>query len=226
MSFDRDYLARCLDTDDFPGLRGLIDLLKTDAAAPAILENLAKDRDVEVRSWAAGVAEETVGKAALPWLVAMARKDRDSENRSMALQTILAIDVSAVRPLITRLRTQLHDTDSIYALDAAQALTFIGDTDSLPAMRAVAEGWDPDIYYRKQLETYILALEGRADVIFERIRNHDHICMGWLAYALSAFVRTSEARSVLQWGTDNLPDEECRRRCGRFLSAGKWLPER
>jgi hypothetical protein len=73
------------------------------------------------------------------------------------------------------------------------------------------------------LETYILALDGREDVIFERIRAHDHICIGWLAFAASAFVRTPEARAVLEWGAQNLPDVSCRRDCARFLKEGRWL---
>ena len=135
----------------------------------------------------------------------------------------MKIDVEAVRPLIPRLRTQLWHKETNYALDAARALTFIGDREALPAMRTLAESWDPNIYYRKMLETYILALEGRADIILKRIRAHDHICLGWLAYAASAFVRTPEARAVLEWGVQNLPDEDCRRQCVRFLREGRWL---
>ena len=224
MDFDWDFLARCLDNDDFPGLRGLIESLKKDPAAAEILERLAHDRHAEVRSWAAAVAEKTIGRAALPWLVEMARSDRDFDNRSMALQVILDIDVEAVRPLIPRLRSQVWHKETDYALDAARALTFIGDRDALPAMRALAESWDPNIYYRKMLGTYVLALDGQADVILERIRSHDHICVGWLAYAASAFIRTPEARAVLEWGAENLPDDQCRRDCARFLREGRWLP--
>lgn len=224
MDFDRDHLAECLRNNDLSGLRTLIESLQHDPSAPKILESLAGDRITEVRSWAAGVAAETIGRAALPWLLVMARGDRDFENRAMALQEIRRIDVEALRPLIPRLRTQLWHKESDYALDAARALTFIGDRDALPAMHALADSWDPNIYYRKILETYILALEGRVDLIFERIRAHDHVSVGWLAYAASAFVRTPEARAVLEWGAENLPDDQCRRRCARFLEEGRWLP--
>jgi hypothetical protein len=169
------------------------------------------------------VAEETVGRAALPWLTEMARRDRDLNNRSLALQELRKIDVEAIRPLVHRLRSQLQNTDHDVALDAAKALVFIEDKESLAAMRRLADSWDPKVYYRKILETYILALDGRSDVIFERIRRHDHVCMGWLAYAASAFVRTPEAHSVLEWGAETLPDDQCRLRCQEGLREGKWL---
>jgi hypothetical protein len=223
-SFDTDYVRRCLRRDDHVTMRRLIEQLKVDPEAPAILERLYREGNREVRSWAAGVSVETVGRAALPWLVEMARRDRDAENRSQALGEILAIDPEAVRPLLPRLRSQLRDKEPIYVLDAARALSFLGDKDALPAMRAVANSWDPEHGRRKMLGTYILALEGRSDVIFERIRNHDHISLGWLAYAASALVRTPEARTVLEWGAENLPDADCRRRCSRSLSEGRWLP--
>jgi hypothetical protein len=222
LKFDRDFLARRLHRDDFAWLRTLIDSLKATPSAPAILERLAGNREVEVRSWVAGVAEETIGKEALPWLLKMVRSDRDAESRSMALQEIPNIDPGAVRPMIRHLRSLLRKKNPHCATDAAKALILIGDRDSLPAMREVAESWEPGIGYRKRLGAWMLAPEGCADHIFERIREHDHICMGWLAYAARAFVRTPEARAVLEWGAENLPDEPCRHTCAESLHEGRW----
>ena len=88
-------------------------------------------------------------------------------------------------------------------------------------MRAALARWDPSVYYSRMMETYILALEGRGDVIVSRIRDHDHVAMGWLAYAASEFVRSPQAREALEWGATSLPDESCRRQCSRFLNEGK-----
>jgi hypothetical protein len=222
--FDVGVLIRALRTDDHSLLQSLIESLKTNPQGPRLLERLAHQPDAGVRSWVSGVAAEVAGRAALPWLVEMARRDRDSENRSEALQTILEIDPEAVLSLIPRLRSQLRSPDKDYAADAARALTYVGDRESLPEMRALAQSWSLDGYTgdAKRLETYILALEGRYEELFARIRDHDHISMPWLAFAVGQWVRTTSGRSVLEWGVSNLPDGECRRWCDRAIRDGRW----
>jgi hypothetical protein len=222
VAFDRDLLAKYLREDDYARLGEFVQTLKSDAGAPGVLEALARDRDTDMRSWAAAVARETVGIAALPWLVSMARGDRNFENRDLAMLEVLELDPSALKPMVPRLRSQLRHKDPDFALDAARALTRIGDAGALPAMHALAESWDPDLYYRKMLEVYILALEGRVEVILGRVRAHDHVCMPWLAHAARTFVRTNEARQVLEWGAVSLPDDECRGWCARAIIEGHW----
>jgi hypothetical protein len=89
-------------------------------------------------------------------------------------------------------------------------------------MKAIAESWEPGIYYRKRLEIWILALEGRADVILDRLRSHDHVSTAWLSSTAAQFLLSRETREALEWAAINLPDENCRRECCRELESGKW----
>jgi hypothetical protein len=108
----------------------------------------------------------------------MAVEDRIADNRSVALQALVDIDPETARPLVGRLRSRLaRATDYATVLDAARTLTFLRDLDSLPAMPLRAEKWSPGIFYRRKLEAYALALEGRQDAILDAIRAHDHVAM-------------------------------------------------
>jgi hypothetical protein len=221
-AFDRSVLVRALRHDDGALLRQLIDELKASPTAAAILADLSRDREWPVRSWAAAIAAETVGRAALPWLLEMTQHDRNSNNRSLALQVLMDIDPEAGRPLIGKMRKQLLSKNDDQATDAARTLIELGDADSLPALRQLAARWEPGTYRRTRLEVWILPLEGHADEVVERIRRHDHVCLPWLAYAASHMPGTAEARSTLTWGSENLPDEHCRRVCAEELGTGRW----
>ena len=199
----------------------VVDFLRADPDAQAILEELSTDRDLEVRGWVPGAAGQILGEAAIPLIRRMMR-DRDTDIQGLAMDALEAIDPTLLDAILPELRRKVRSGNYSEVVSAAWRLAERGDVETiglLEAFRDRHESWLAEC----KAATVILLVLTAPDEVALRIRAHDHDHMTWLTYG-AVIVRTAEAIDALEDCRANAPDERCRRLC-EFALAND-LPKR
>jgi hypothetical protein len=198
-------------------LREIIEDLRTDEDhAVRLLEELAGFPDVEVRAWAAYAAREVLGERAVPLLLHMT-KDRDADVQDVAIEELFALGPEAARKVVSDLRRKLTSKDISEPVFAMWKLYELGDRESLPLIRALAEAPEGDYPFHHKTARVICMLMEDPGEILERIRAHDHELMQWLTMAAQE-LHTDEARAALEECARSAPDRSCRRMCEGALA--------
>jgi HEAT repeat protein len=180
----------------------------------AVLNELARHRDLEVRGWVPEAARALLGREAIPLILSLA-KDRDADIRDLALKALEAIDPELLRPLRTSLVKRLRSKDDSEVLAAAWRVAQMGAMEGISAIEAFRDRHDPRWWQHKAATVVLLAMQEPAEVP-RRIRAHDHDHMGWLSYA-ATWLAEPDGRPALEFCRDNGPDEECRTQCAWAL---------
>lgn len=85
----------------------------------------------------------------------------------------------------------------------------LGDRESLPLIRALAEAPEGDYPLHNKTARVICMLMENPRQISEGIRSHDHELMQWLTMA-ARDLRTDEAHAALEECARSAPDRDCR----------------
>ena len=185
----------------------------------ALLRMLMKHRSNQAGFWAAGVARELFGAAAVPWLLEMA-DDRRTFARDTAMQELAEIDVGLLRPLIPSMQRILLRSKPPAALYSAGGaamwrLVRLRDQESAPVLRRFAAQQDPRTYDHRMPMVLADYLDDPTSLL-RRIKNHDHEWMLWLAMA-AAQLELPGVEDALEEGAEGLPDQVCREICAERL---------
>ncbi len=205
------------DADD----AAVVEVLRADSNAQAILEELSTDRDLEVRGWVPGAAGQILGEAAIPLIRRMMR-DRDTDIRGLAMDALEAIDPTLLDAILPELRRKVRSGNSSEVVSAAWRLAERGDVETIGLLKAFRDRHESWLAEYKAATVILLVLTA-PDEVARRIRSHDHDHMTWLTYA-AVTVGTAEATDALEDCRANAPDERCRRLC-EFALAND-LPKR
>jgi YD repeat-containing protein len=218
-----------------PDIRGFVELLehaiddadlartteavRADPRAPEVLAALARVRDPEIRGFVPRAARVIMGRDAVPLLRRLV-DDPDPDIRGMALHELEALDPALLAPLIAKLHQRVarsSDADEVQA--TGWTLVRLRDLDAIPLLEAHRARHEPWTWQAKAAEVQVLALRDPAAVI-ERIRDHDHDRMFWLAYA-ATIIGTLEAIDAVRACARHAPDEDCRRDCTYVLKSAR-----
>jgi HEAT repeat protein len=215
MSEEAEAIAAALqessgDDDD----RKVLERVRESPNVEAILEELARDRDLEVRGWVPEAARELLGRAGIPLIKTLA-EDRNADIRGLAVDALETIDPALLVTLQTSLRKRLRSTDDSEVLATAWRLARAGDLEAIPAIEEWASRFNPNWWQQKAATVIVLGMKDPAEIA-RRIRAHDHDRMGWLSYA-ATWVNDPDARPALESCRDSAPDEECRRQCAHAI---------
>jgi hypothetical protein len=198
-------------------LRAIIDDLGTDQdRAGRLLDELARCPDVDVRTWVPGAARQVLGKAAMPLILQLTR-DRDVDVQDVAIEELFELGPDAARKVVSDLRRKLRSKVIYEPVFAMWKLLELGDRDSLPLIRAVADAPEGEYPFHQRTARVVCMLMENPQEIVERIRSHDHELMQWLTMAARR-LRTEEARAALQECARSAPDRPCRRMCEGALA--------
>jgi hypothetical protein len=199
--------ARELVESDDDGDR-LVDRLRDDINADAILRELAGSSSVDDRMWVVWVAPRAINERSVPILRDLVR-DRDPDVRTEALSGLAELDPSAARDLWPQLRRGLRSKDPFEPIRAMWTIARLDVREAAPEIRDVSQQW-PERDWRRKISFIVLDhLEGRDASILQRIRDHDHEAMGWLTYAAS-LMHGPEAAATLAWAAATFEDDpEC-----------------
>jgi hypothetical protein len=204
------------DAADPGELRSLIEDLREDKEhASRLLEELARNRDVDVRLWVPIAAREVLGEAAIPLLLRLTR-DRDGDVQDVAIEELFQLGPSAARKVVAQLRRKLTSKDIHQPVFAMWKLVELNDRESIPLIRAVAEAQESEYPFHQKTARVICMLMENPPEIVERIRLHDHELMQWLTIAARE-LRTEEARTALEDCSRGAPDRRCRAMCAKAL---------
>lgn len=176
----------------------------------AILEELSRHDDLEVRGWVPGAAADILGHDGVP-LIKRLTHDRDADIRDLAYQALERIDPKLLDPLLRTFRRRLSSRDPDEVIRSGWTLAARGDTDAIPALEAFRDRYEPWEAYHKMAAVILLVLTAPEEVA-RLIRAHDHERVGWLAYAATK-VADPEAIAALRECSESAPDDECRKAC-------------
>jgi hypothetical protein len=190
----------------------LIQHLRSAPEASAVLDEIAASKSVDDRMWVAWAAPRVLGDGAIPVLKRLAG-DRDADVRIDAIEAWATLHPNSAAELWPFLRRQLQSTNFWEPISAMWAIAEIDLRDAIPAIRERAHRWPKTDAHWKVADIVLDLLEGRQQPILERIRQHDHIAMPWLARA-ARLMNTTEANDTLAWGFDAFRgDERCHAAC-------------
>jgi hypothetical protein len=198
--------AATSQTDD----DAILEKLRADPQAAVILEQLSRDRDLEIRGWVPEAARRILGTDALPLLLRLFR-DRDPDIRGLALAAIEALDPALVESLLVELRRRLSSKDRDEVIAIAWRLAARSDQASIPLIEAFRDRHEPWEGNHK-VASVILLLMSAPEEIRKRIDAHDHDHMLWLPYAAILSGRREALEAVWRCAAAG-PDDVCRRFC-------------
>lgn len=206
-------IAAAVERGDTEMLAAAVAELRADRGRAArILDELSRHREPDVRGWVSGTARAVLEEGGV-YIVLGLTRDRDPGVRDRAVADLVALDPDVARRLVPALRRRLRSAGSEESERAMWALAELGDTRAVPRIRQIAESADAnDRLRRNSAEVVCLLLGGRPEKVLERMRDHEHDLMPWLARA-ARLLGTDEARAVLAERAEHAPDAECRAVC-------------
>jgi hypothetical protein len=186
----------------------LVDRLRDDANAEAILRELAGSSSVDDRMWVVWVAPRALNHRAVPILRELVN-DRDPDVRTEAMSGLAEVEPSLGQELWPQLRRGLRSKDPFEPISAMWTIARLDLHTAAPEIRDVSQQW-PERDWRRKISFIVLDhLEGRDASILQRIRDHDHEAMGWLTNAAS-MMHSREAAATLAWAAAAFEnDPEC-----------------
>lgn len=205
-------VAADIQRDDGPDAEGLIAAFRSSRLeAKRVLNELMAHRDPVVRAWVAWAAGQSLSKDDAVAIALRLSKDKDSDVRDVAIEELLALDLSAAAKLAATFRRKLESKDFYEPITAMWALAAIRDTDSIEAIRerSVRGG---SALHRNTAMVICMLLEGRDAELVSRVRSHDHELMPWLSKAVR-LLGTGESKAALVSCSQDAPDAECRNFC-------------
>jgi hypothetical protein len=159
--------------------------LRTDRGKAAlVLDELSRHPNAIVRRWVPSAAREVLGEGGARLILSMTR-DRDPGVRDRSIEQVVRLDSAAARRVIPDLRRRLQSRQPYDAVFAMWKLAELGDRESLPRIRRIAEEAPSEEFRRISARAVRLALEGRE----------------------------AEARAALEDCVVAAPDERCRALC-------------
>jgi hypothetical protein len=178
--------------------------------ARTVLDELARNRTVEVRAWAVWAAPKVLGSDAVPLLKRLT-EDEHPDVRDEALRELVELDPDAARSLIPLLRRKLRSDDIWEPVVAMWALAAV-DPDAGDAIREAGERADEYPFHRLVADVVGLLIAGDAREIERRLRSHDHRSTAWLVKAARR-LDDPQLNSAVEELARTLPCEECRGFC-------------
>lgn len=191
----------------------VVSLRESPSAALVAFETLAESGEDEIRLWLTEVTPQVLGHDALPILRDLVR-DRDSDVRIEALGAIVALDSDEAHKMAAMFRRRAGSNDLHEAQAALWALGAIRDVEALDVIRA-AQLHDNAIPRNTAIAVELLLTA--PSELCQRIEEHDHVLMPWLAKA-AEILGTEAARQALESCALNAPDEECRFWANKMLN--------
>jgi len=222
------FAERIRRSENDKSYRRLLDDLRAQPdGGVALVRALMKHSSNDARFWAAGVAREEYGTAAVPWLVEMAH-DRRTLTRDIAMQELAAIDLDLLRPFVPEMRRILLRSKPPAALygpggTAMWRLVRLRDRESAAVFRVFANKQEHGPYYDHQMPMVLADYLDDPDSLVRRIKSHDHDSMLWLVMA-AARLGVEGAEEALMAATTELPDDKCREICAGELRNDPNLP--
>jgi hypothetical protein len=191
----------------------IVEELRADRGfAARVLDELSRHSNADVRGWVSWAIPEVLEDGGAYILLGLTR-DRDPAVRDGAIEELVALDPDLAQKLVPSLRRRLRSRDAQEAVTAMWTLAELGDRDSLPLIRRIAEADKLDHpHQRLSAEVACTLLGDRPEDALDGLRAHDHERMPWLATA-ARILGTPEARLALENCARDAPDEDCRRAC-------------
>lgn len=213
----RAFVERLEHAIDDADLARITEAVRADPRAAEVLEALARSHDPEVRGFVPRAAREILGRAGAP-LLRQLLDDPDPDIRGMALHELETLDPALVAPYAAKLRRRIaRASDADEVLATGWTLVRLRDVEAAPILETFARSREPWTADARTAQVQVLALRD-AGRISERIREHDHANMGWLAYA-ATIIGTPDAIAAVRWCAAKGPDAKCRRDCQYVLTA-------
>ena len=149
----------------------LLERLRSDpAAAHAALEEVIRTRRGAVRAYAGWLAARTLPKDDAVGLLLRVAGSRDPDVRDSAITDLIELDVAAVRSLLVSLRRDLARRDEHDVRLAIWTLAKLGDVESLPRLREIAERLPDQHVSAQSARLAALVLERDVEAIRARQR--------------------------------------------------------
>jgi hypothetical protein len=186
------------------------------------LEQLSLWREPSIRNWVAAWSPLVLGREAMPLLDAL-MYDRDPTVQQTALASLLTLDREALRPHLERLRAKLHSfynprSPSGGLLQIVWSLLRMGDRESIPDLRRLAQRKDVPEWLRRNSEIAADYLERGSEPVVRRIRSHDHDTMAF-SCRLAWRIGSQDVHAALIECSMAAPDEDCRQTCRKYADA-------
>src|SRR5207253_10055266 len=177
-------IVRSLDADgETPSseirFNDLVRRLRSDSAlAKDRLQELSAWPESSVRAWVAACAGGIIGGDGLPILEALLG-DPDPTVQQIALASVLSLDRESLRRHLPELRSRLRSgynrkSPTGGLLQIVWAILRLEDGDSLPDLRVLSKRNDVPAWLQRNAEIAIEYLERGPQVVFKRIRSHNH----------------------------------------------------
>lgn len=193
----------------------LIARLRGDPNSARALAGYADDQDLDLRTKVPFVAEELLGRDALPILRGMIN-DRDPDIRGIVVDVLLKIDPTYLARLLPALRRRLRSANDSEAISSAWQLARAGDASALSDIERLRNSFPPRYWQHKAAEIILVFLTD-PEAIPARISAHDHDHMMWLAHA-AATRPTPKCVAALEDCMRSAPDTECQTICRKALA--------
>ena len=178
--------------------------------ADRLIGELASHADQKVRMWAIGFAMDTLGTDATPHLIRLAA-DAHPDVRDEAIQYLVQSGAVGRDALVRLARAKLPSRDPVEPLTALWILAAANATELIPEIERLREK-PARPWHVPTISAVLMLLDGGDKEVLRRLRGHDHELTRDLAVA-AVMLHSDEAKEALRYGTEHLPDAECRNWC-------------